>query len=375
MHRCLVVFVTCLVWCLPTAALAQRPPAVVPDRADTVLERLPRGYAALAPSAGGAPLTLAQIQQLLATAARTGDARLAARAEASLARFPARGATPAVLGARAYLAQHRHEFNAALALLDRLIRDDPRDADAHLTHAQILLVQGHLDRAREDCVALALGVDVGRGLLCVAAISLRRGDTAAAAGVLDRWLAAAERDDSSLRYVLVTRGEVASRARAADADAWFQRALALAPDDVRTLAAYARHLRATGRNADASRLLASAPNTDALQLQRALAADAAGRTDAPALIAAQARRYELAHAVGSQPELRDEAEFLLTLRGDAAGALVLAQRNFAAQRDYEDVDVLRRAAIAAKNPQALQPLRDWAASQQLALPPLRGDRP
>ena len=318
------------------------------------------------------------MERLLTTSASTGDARLATRAQALLARFPAADTSPAVLRARAYTAQHRHDFDAAVGLLDTLIQNQPRDADARLSRAQILLVQGHLDRARRDCTVLALGVDSGRGLLCVAALSLRTGDTEAAARLADRWLDHAGVRDESRRYALVMRAEIASRVEAgraevehADvehAEVWFKRALALAPNDVRTLAAYARHLRGQGRHAQVLQLLAAAPDTDGLHLERTLAAHAIGDPAARAMIGAQARRYRLMRAVGNEPELRDEAEFALMLQADPDRALVLAQRNFASQRDAEDVDLLRRAAAAAQRPQAMQPVQAWADAQRLELP-------
>jgi hypothetical protein len=312
---------------------------------------------------------MAQVRQLLATAARSGDARLAARAAGLLDRFPVSDVSPDLLRARAYTAQHRHDFGTALKLLDALVASQPRDGDARLSRAQIHLVQGRLDLARADCAALALGVDSDCALLCVAALSLRTGDLATAATTADRWLAQATADDDEHRHVLVMRAEIASRAGAADADSWFERALALAPDDVRTLAAYSRHLRAAGRNADTLELLAHAANSDGLQLERTLAAYAGHDPEAPALAQAQARRYQLAHALGSQPEMRDEAEFLLSVRGDAAAALGLAQRNFEQQRDFEDVGLLQRAAVAARRPEALDALRTWAATQHLPLAP------
>ena len=102
-------------------------------------------------------------------------------------------------------------------------------------------------------------------------------------------------------------------------------------------------------------------------MQRALAAHAAGTPDATILADAQGRRYALAHEVGTQPELRDEAEYLLTLRGDADGALALAQRNFMNQRDYEDVDLLLRAATAASRTDVVAGTKAWAASQGIRL--------
>ncbi len=358
----------------PVGAWAQRPPAVIPGSPDVVLERLPAGYAALVPSGAPGTITLAQINRLLGTAARTGDARLATRAESLLSRIPANNSAPDILMARAFSAQHHHDFARALELLDTVITENPRQGDARLARAQVQLVQGRLDRARSDCAALAIRVDANLGLVCLAAVSLRRGDLDAAASMAERWLAQSDADAPLRRHVLVIRAETAARAGAADADTWFRRALKLAPDDVRTLAAYARHLRDTGRNQDTLTLLAAAPDSDGLHLQRTLAAHAVNAPDAAELVKSQRRRYGLAHAVGSEPELRDEAEFLLTLGGDAAGALALAQRNFQTQRDYEDVDVLRRAAMAAKRPQALDALNAWARSQQLELPPMDGGK-
>ncbi len=365
----LLLLTSAVAWA--TSDLSGRPAIFVPASTATVVERLPHGYAALEPAALGiaspAP-TLLEVEKLVETASRSGDARLAARAEALLAHVPVTADAATPMRVRAFLAQHRHDFKGALAILDAMIARWPRDGDARLSRAQVQLVQGRLDQARGDCVALALGIDSGRGLLCIAALSLRQGDQARAAETADKWLQQSPTDDPSRRYVLVMRGEIASRAKDVDASRWFDQALALAPDDVRTLAAYARHLRASGRAADEWRLLDGAPGTDSLQLERVLAARQLKRPDADALAAGMARRYALAHALGSSPEIREEAEFELTVQGQPDQALALALENFAQQRDAEDVDVLVRAAAASGHPEALADARKWAASQHLALP-------
>lgn len=358
---------------LASAAMAQRPPAVVPTDRDQVLERLPRGYARLAlPVQRAKAATPADIQRLLTTAARTGDARLAARAEALLARYPLDTSDSRVLHARAYSRQYRHDFDGAAALLDTLVARNPRDGDARLARAQLNVVRGHLGRVRADCVALVLGVDAASGALCVGMLALRSGDHAAAAQAVDRWLAenAGARNTSPerLHHALLLRAEIAARANAPDADARFRRALSVAPGDVHTLVSYARHLRAQRRDREALALLADAPDNDGVRLQQALAARHGDPPRAAALAAAQGRRYALVHTLGSEPELRDEAEYLLVLRGDANAALALAQRNFQNQRDHEDVDILQRAAVAAGRPETLAPLQAWAASQRLRLP-------
>jgi len=228
-------------------------------------------------------------------------------------------------------------------------------------------VQGRIREARGDCAALSIEVSGEYGSVCVAALSLRNGNLPAAAKFADLWLAQPDTDPSFRRFMLVMRGDIASRAASPDADAWFKQALALAPNDVRTLSAYARHLNHSARHRQTLALLANEHDADGLQLHRALAAHALGTADARALADAQARRYALAREVGAEPELRDEAELLLTLRGDAARALVLAQRNFEQQRDYEDVDLLQRAARAAGKPEALAGLKLWAAEQGISL--------
>lgn len=366
-----------LILLVPFAASAQRPKAFVPTDPDTVIERLPRGYAALlpAPKTSAPRSMLEQANGLLAAAARTGDARLASRADALLSRFPANDARTEVLRLRAFSAQHRHDFAEAGRLLDRWIARDPRAGDARLARAQIHTLGGRLDAARADCAALVLGVDAGDGMLCVAMLSMRQGQYPAAASAVGRWLAQnADGDRDGLRHALTMRGEIAARAGDRGAERYFRDALALVPEDVRTLAAYARFLRGAGRFRDVDALLRGHPGHEGLQLQRALALRETDPAEAGVIAGNLARSYATARSLGREPELRDEAELLLAFRRDPQAALALAQRNFRDQRDVEDVDLLMRAAAAARRPDALLPLRTWAAAQRLPLPASKGAR-
>lgn len=352
-----------------SAAFSQRPSARIPASANEVIERLPRGYPSqrpASPARADAP-PIIEAERLLAAAGSSGDARLAARADAVLAAIPEQQRTARVRKSQAFSAQHRHEFALSLQLLDEVIRDEPRDPDARLARAQLHLVQGRIHDARGDCAALALTVDSRYGIACIAAWALRTGDLAHAATLADRWLSQPEPEPSFHRFMLVMRGEIASRAGNADAKKWFVQALAIAPDDVRTLAAYARHLNQSGRPRETLALLSDVPDADSLQLQRALAAHALGTADARSLAESQARRYAMARTVGMEPELRDEAELLLTLRGEPARALDLALENFQLQRDHEDVGLLLRAASAAGRPAALAGMRKWAAEQGIEI--------
>lgn len=356
----------CFAFAFP--ANAQLAPARVPTDPLEVLEELPPGFSRANARRPGRRAPTAQIADLLALAASTGDMRLAARAERLLQDYPGNSSDPDVLRARAFVAQHDHRFDEAISLLDRLVAADPRDGDALLARAQIHLVQGALQHAGRDCAALSLGVDATLGTLCTASLSLRRGRYASAARLAERARAGAGANSAELRrYILVLRGEIASRAGEPAADRWFQQALQLAPRDVRTLAAFARHLRRSNRPADVETMLRGAPVTDGLLLERALAAKALRRSNATALAAAVDRRFARSRAVGETPELRDEAEYMLTLRADPDRALALALKNFRTQRDAEDVDLLVRSATAARRPAATRELEQWARASGLAL--------
>lgn len=354
-----IFLLLCLLGLAP-AAWAQKPPMDVPRDDALVIERLPVGY--VPPSAP----TVAQVRGLMAAASRSGDARLASRAEALLPALAKTESAETIWLLQAYAAQHRHDFAGALAALDRLLARNPAHADGRHLRAQILLVRGRLDLANRDCTALALGIDSRRALLCFAALAQRRHDATQGIALLTRWLSQAAIDDPAQAYALTQRAEFASMQSANDADAWFHRALAAQPQHVATLAAYARHLRRNGEYSRAAALLGDAPDTDRLLLERVLLARASGRAEAAALGRRLQERYRLAHALGATPEAREEAEFALEVRADASHALQLAQDNFATQRDREDVEILCRAATAAGQAQKLRGLRRWAATQGLA---------
>ncbi len=344
---------------------AQRPPLVVPDNPGLVLEVLPPGYKGLAAPALPGDTQLPRIQQMLDGAARTGDTRLSTRAQALLERIEPAKVDADVLLAKAFSAQHRHEFDLSRELLTEVLRRNPTDAGALLSRAQVNIVQGRLNNARSDCATLVLRVDAGLGTICTAALQLRLGDYSSAARLADRWLAGADASAGLQRFVLMMRGDIASRMVAADATTWYERALALDPQDVRTRLAFARHLRRVGQPREAVKVLQSAAASDTVLLQRTLAAREAGLPDAKQWAAQLARRFQLARQTGTDTELRDEAEYFLVVRQNPEQGLKLALENFRTQRDLEDEELLERAALAMHRPEALQVLRDWEKSQQI----------
>ena len=266
--------------------------------------------------------------------------------------------------AKAFSAQHRHDFDLARELLTEVLRRDPTDAGALLSRAQVNIVQGRLKNARGDCVSLALRVDAGLGTICTAALQLRRADYPSAARLADRWLMGSEASTGLKRFVLMMRGDIASRMKAPEATNFYQQALALDPQDVRTRLAFARHLRRSAQPRKAIAVLESAAASDTVLLQRALAVREAGMPDAQRWGDQLGRRFALARQTGTSTELRDEAEYYLTVRQNPKQGLKLALENFQTQRDLEDEELLEQAAKAMRQPEALQVLRDWEHDQE-----------
>ena len=62
---------------------------------------------------------------------------------------------------------------------------------------------------------------------------------------------------------------------------------------------------------------------------------------------------------------KEEARYRLALRGDGAGALPLAQANYAVQREPADARILLEAALAARQPAAAEPALRWLAEHRV----------
>src|SRR5690606_23291743 len=107
------------------------------------------------PRGRDAALAARAAQLFIERGRRSGDPRDYGYAEGLLRPWWSDPAAPdAVLLLRATLRQHRHEFDPALADLDRLIERNPLDAQALLTRATLHRVRGALDRSLQDCEAV-----------------------------------------------------------------------------------------------------------------------------------------------------------------------------------------------------------------------------
>ena len=300
-----------------------------------------------------------------------GDPRYIGQAQAVLQPWWTLPAPPvAVRVLRAQLLQFDHHFDAALADLDAALAAQPDNGTAWSWRTAILMVQADYGRARQSCERLAPLATPLIGAACLAQVDAVTGHAAAAADRLRAALHANPQADAAERLWSLTRLAENEERRGAypQAEAAFRAGLALGLSDVYLQAAYADFLLDRGRPAEVLTLLADGARADVLLLRLALAAQAAGTRDATRWRDALAARFDAARQRGDTSHRKEESRFVLALKrgtGDTARALLLAQQNFAEQREPADARILLEAALAARQPAAARPALDWMAANRV----------
>lgn len=322
---------------------------------------------------------LAYARRCLAQVAADGDPRSVGHAQAALAPwFGLADPPPSVRLLRAQILQFDHQFDVALADLDALLRLQPGNLDAWAWRAAIHLVRADYTEARRSCTGLAPLAPPLVAAACAAQVDAATGRAAAAADALRLALAASPDADADTRLWVLTRLAETEERRGAwgPAEVAFRTALGLGLPDVYLQAAYADFLLDRGRPAEVLALLKDRGGADVLLLRLALAAKATGDAAAPAHARALAARFDAARRRGDTSHQKEESRFLLGVVGDAAGALRLAQANFALQKEPADARILLEAALLARQPAAARPVLDWMARsgiESVVLHELAGD--
>jgi len=276
----------------------------------------------------------------------TGDPRYLGQAQAALQPWWSADDAPSpALLLRATIKQSLHDFDGALADLDRLLARAPGDAQARLTRATVRGVVGRADEARADCDRL------GRAVPSLVAAACHASADPSTWPALDAALAADTASPAGIRtWALTIAGEMAARrGDAVVADARFREALALDPNDAYLAGAYADFLIDTGRHAEAARLLDNRTRHDALLLRLVIAErrlpERRERYEADR--AELAARFDATRRRGDTVHRREEARYALEVENDPARALALARANFAVQKEPADARLLADATRAA----------------------------
>lgn len=357
-----------------------------PERDDQVLERLPtraadplqRERAAfrqrLRENPRDAQAAVALAQSHLDQLAAEGDPRHAGYAQAALAPWWNEPAPPAdVRVQRAVLLQFGHAFAPALADLRAVVQAEPGHAQAWAWIAAITLVTADFATATAACQALAPLTSPLLGDACHASVLSTTGQAAAATQRLTAALQATPTAPADEQLWALTRlAEAHERlGQIRDAEAAFQRALALGLRDQYLRAAHADFLLDQGRAAEVLKLLADAWRSDVLLLRLAIAAKVSADASLPRWRDMLAERFAAAAQRGDSTHRKEQARFTLQVLDQPAAALPLARENFAQQKELADARLLLEAALAARDRAAAAPALQWLQSSRAEHPRLR----
>lgn len=361
--------------CLPVLALAA---PYTPKDGSAIIEQLPRRADATQLALRGLRQQLDATPQDLALATRLAqryialarsetDPRYLGYAQAALAPWWRQAKPPVpVRLLRATIWQSTHQFGPALQDLDAVIAQQPQHAQAWLTRATVLTVQGDYAPATAACARLSTLTTQLVTVTCLANIASVTGRAASGERLLELTLhrsagAAPELDSwaATLLAEMATR-----RGDTTLAEARYTQALARQPRDSYLLGAYGDFLLDQQRPQEVVKLLKDQQRIDALLLRYALALQSLpGRQTA--FLAAKAElaaRFNAAMQRGDTVHQREQARFALFLQQDIPAALRLAQQNWAIQKEVPDMRILLEASLAARNYAAAQPVLAWIAA-------------
>ncbi len=368
-----------------SGALAQVPYTPASDAA--IVARLPAGAAVsrgatahlrqratARPHDSQAAVDLAR--HYLAIGRAAGDPRYYGYAQAALAPWwPLDSPPVAVQLLRAVIRQARHDFPGALADLDAVLRRQPRNPQAWLSRAVVLMAKGEPLQGLTSCVRLARLADPLSYTACTALAAGRLGQGAVGYRQLERVLGLGLAAEPAVElWAISLLGELAhGLGRFDDALTAYRRALAMGRRNVYLLAAYSDALLAAGRPGEVVELLAGETGNDGLLLRLALAEKQLDHPDFAVHRALLAARQRAARARDDTLHLREAARAALELFDDPHGALNLALANWELQREPPDARLVLAAALAAEQPGAAAGVLGWltlTGLEHVAITPL-----
>ena len=273
---------------------------------------------------------------------------------------------------RGLIQQYSHDFAGALQSLAKARELDPQSAEPTAWRSAIHMVQANYNDALSECTRLVPLAHPLHAQGCTAYVQASTGQLAPAYQALEKSLAAAGPIAPELALWVRTRlAEMAGRQqRWPEAETHFKEALQLGVTDQFLLGAYADFLLLQKRPAEVLALLAGWERSDILLLRLALAGRALNDPRAAGWAAQLRDRFTAAAQRGDRLHEQEAARFELDIEGNPAKAIELALRNYKAQKEPRDAEILMRAAVAAKQAKAAQPALDWLRTNQYEDPVL-----
>ena len=342
----------------------------LPRRADASQSALRTLRAQLSSNPQDLALATGLAQRYIGLSRSETDPRYLGYAQAALAPWWQQAAPPVpVRLLRATILQSTHHFPAALQDLDAVIARQPDNAQAWLTRATVLTVQGDYEQATASCARLSALATQLVTVTCIANVAGMTGRAAKSEQLLNLTLQRSAGTAPGLEHwaLGLLADMAARRGDMVAAEARFRQALAQEPRDSYLLGAYSDFLLDQKKPLDVLRLVKDQQRIDALLLRQALAWQMVPGQEAAlqAATAELAARFNAAMRRGDTVHQREQARFALWLQRDIPGALRLAQSNWAIQKEAADMRILLEAAVAARDRAAAKPVLDWIAAHQV----------
>jgi len=313
--------------------------------------------------------TLQLVRRYIELGRAESDPRYYGYAEASLMPWM-QTAHPAAetLTLRATLFQNRHDFPAALDNLNKAIAQQPRLAQAWLTKALILEVQGNYTAALNSCLPLTKLASTLTATVCMTSTLSLSGHIDSAYQQLNQTIQnTPDEQPQDKQWALITLAEMAERqGNDAAAEQHYRQAFDLKLRSGYLLATYADFLLDHKRYNEVIDLLQKETRADGLLLRLSMAEQ---HINLPAFTSHKEileARFAASRMRGDTSHQGDEARFMLHVLQQPEQALALAQQNWSVQREARDAKILLEAALACgKTKQAAQPTLDFLAQSRL----------
>jgi tetratricopeptide (TPR) repeat protein len=280
---------------------------------------------------------------------------------------------PTIVLLRATIRQHTHDFAGAMQDIDRVLQSEPHNMQAWLTRAVVLKIGGRYGEATESCARLVGLRDPLVRLTCLCEVQGLAGHgrdafdlLSQAQGLAERSWISGERAEARDVWTLTVLAELAQRlGLTGEAESYFERAHASAPNDTYMLSAFADFLLDQSRYAEVETLLAGKTRIDPLLLRLALARHGQSSEAPTEMIDELAARFASVRQRAETPHQGEEARFTLYLLRRPQEALALALANWSTMREPRDARIVLEAALVAGNRDAAKPVLDFLANSHL----------
>lgn len=307
---------------------------------------------------------------------KSGDSRLLGYAQGVLSPWwESDDAPDEVLMMRAILKQSHHQFDAALVDLEKLIARKPDHAQAWLSKASVLRVQGKLSEAAAACERLDSKSTTLIHQICSLSMRGMRGELDAALDGFEKIKSKVLRQPANIiAWYYAERAEAEARAgRRKQARKSYEYATRRFPDDVNLRAAYADLLLDNRSYGEVIALIPVGTRVDALKLRQALAAMSLGDPAFKEMDRQMRAGFKAMHARGEALHIREEARYRLAAGDPIEKIIPLAQKNWAIQHEPWDARILIDSANRAGDSRLAKPVKVWlkqTGMKDARLPPV-----